>query len=171
MRPSWMAPAVAFVAMGTACSSGKSFRPLQTGDLAPAYSAATMKGDSVSLRALQGKAVLLNVWATWCDPCEKEMPAMEQLRAAFADSGLTILAVSIDDQGADPAVRRFIEDHAIHFTIGRDPAKKIQRVFHTIGTPETFLIDRTGKIAKRWIGQFDPGSEDTKAAVRQVIRG
>ena len=155
----------------TACSGNGEFRPLQVGDSAPAYAAPTMRGDTITLRALLGQPVLLNVWATWCVPCREEMPAMEQLHAVFADSGLRVIAVSVDEAGSDAAVREFIATHGIQFTVARDPDKRVSRAFRTLGVPETFLIDRRGKIARRWIGEFDPTSGVVKRAVRDVLRG
>ena len=164
--------AVATVGLVTgACSGQKQFRPLAVGDPAPAYSVVTMHGDSVALASLSGRAVLLNVWATWCVPCRTEMPAIQRLYTQFADSGLTVIAVSVDDPGADAAVQQFIRTYGIGFTVARDPSKRVSRTFRTIGVPETFLLDRRGRIAKRWIGEFDATSEAVKTAVREAVNG
>ena len=154
-----------------ACGRRGEFRPLQVGDPAPAYSVMTMQGDAITLRGLEGHAVLLNVWATWCIPCQREMPALEALYATFADSGLRVIAVSVDAEGSDADVRRFVDSHGIRFTVARDPDKRVSRTFRTLGVPETFLVDRRGKIARRWIGAFDPTSEAVKTAVRAALGG
>ena len=158
---------VALSAVG--CGARGEFRPLQVGDVAPPYAARTMRGDTVILRALLGRAVVLDVWATWCVPCRKEMPALQRLYAAFADSGLEVVAVSVDEAGSDADVRQFMRTHGIQFTVARDPEKRVSRTYRTLGVPETFLIDRTGKIARRWIGEFDPMSDMVKTAVRAAI--
>ena len=162
---------IAIVAALAGCSGQKSFRPLQVGDPAPAYSTRGLKGDTLAVRALKGKVVLLNVWATWCVPCEQEMPAIETLHRAFADSGLIIVAVSIDEPGNDATVQRFVESHRLHFTIARDPARRIERVFHTVGVPNTFLIDRNGRIARKWIGPLSLGTSEVPDAIRGALRG
>jgi cytochrome c-type biogenesis protein len=154
-----------------ACGRSGEFRPLQVGDAAPTYSATTMRGDTIALRALQGRPVLLNVWATWCIPCRTEMPGIQQLHTAFADSGLEVIAVSVDEAGSDADVQMFVDTYGIRFTVLRDPDKRVSRAFRTLGVPETFLVDRQGKIARRWIGEFDPASEAVKTAVRQALRG
>lgn len=154
-----------------ACGGRGEFRPLRVGDTAPTYSATTLKGDTVTLRALRGQTVLLNVWATWCIPCKKEMPALEQLNAAFADSGLKILAVSVDEQGSDGDVQKFVDTYGIRFIVARDPDKRVSRAFRTLGVPETFLVDRSGRIARRWIGEFEPTSKETKDALRKALGG
>ncbi len=154
----------------TACADAKpGFRPLQAGDRAPTYAAATLAGDSVSLTALRGQAVLLNVWATWCIPCRKEMPALQQLHTLFAGSGLRILAISVDSQGAERDVKTFLDSNGLTFTVALDPARSVQRVFRTIGVPETFLINRDGRLVKRWIGEIEPMSDEVKGAVRTAL--
>jgi peroxiredoxin len=97
------------------------------------------------------------------------MPAIERLSAAFADSGLTVIGVSVDDAGSAAEVRQFVAAHDIRFAIALDPDKRVARVFRTLGVPETFLLDRRGRVARRWIGEFDPGSEAVRAAVRQAL--
>jgi peroxiredoxin len=158
--------AVALLLVG--CSGASDFRPLAVGDPAPAYSGVTLTGDTVSVRAFPGRALLVNIWATWCAPCQAEMPAMQRLYAMFADSGLSVVGVSIDAPGSDGAVRRFVEEHGIRFAVVRDPGQEAARAFATVGVPETFLFDARGRLAKRWIGEFDPLSEATLVSVRQA---
>ena len=154
-----------------ACGESGDYRPLQIGDVAPAYSAPTLRGDTIALQSLHGQPVLLNVWATWCVPCRQEMPAIEHLYGLFADSGLKVIAVSVDEAGSNADVQRFITTFGLQFTVARDPDKRVSQAFRTLGVPETFLIDRHGKIARRWIGEFDPTSEAVMDAVREVLRG
>ncbi|MGH7462585.1 MAG: TlpA disulfide reductase family protein, partial [Longimicrobiales bacterium] len=78
-----------------------SIRALQAGDTAPKFAAVTLAGDTVSLSALRGRAVLLNVWATWCIPCRDEMPALETLHRERANDGLRVVSVSIDAAGME----------------------------------------------------------------------
>src|SRR5688500_1364907 len=72
------------------------FAPVGAGSRAPAYSAPTLDGQTVSLASLRGKVVVLNVWATWCRPCLQEMPALERLHQQLSSQGLAIVAVSVD---------------------------------------------------------------------------
>jgi cytochrome c-type biogenesis protein len=164
--------ALAALAFGlVACGRGSdSFKPLSAGDPAPAYAARTMAGDSVALESLKGGPVMLNVWATWCMPCREEMPALERLHRQFGDSGLRILAVSVDSRGSDRAIQRFVEELGLTFRILWDPEQRVSHTFRTIGVPETFLLDGEGKIARRWIGQFDPLDSTTVALVRETLR-
>src|SRR5690554_3942099 len=91
------------------------FGPLETGARAPAFSARTLDGGTASLDSLRGKVVLLNVWATWCAPCVKEMPALERLHRELAAEGLAVIGVNVDAGSLDPDgaaarhVREFVE--------------------------------------------------------------
>ena len=97
------------------------------------------------------------------------MPGLQALHESYRARGLRVLAVSIDRRDADPEVREFLREHRIDLTVLRDPQERVSRAFRTTGVPETFLIDREGKIAARWIGQFDPLSEEAQARVREVV--
>lgn len=145
------------------------YRAVQVGDQAPALAAPSVDGDTVRLAALQGSAVLLNVWATWCPPCREEMPGLQALHERYAARGLRVLGVSIDSKGAESAIRRFMEDHGITFTILHDASETVARQFRTIGVPETYLIDVDGRIAHRWIGSFDPLAPEVLEAVEAVL--
>jgi cytochrome c biogenesis protein CcmG, thiol:disulfide interchange protein DsbE len=147
----------------------ESYRPLQPGDPAPGFSAPVLGGDTVSLAALRGAPVLLNVWATWCPPCREEMPALQALHETYGDRGLRVLGVSIDARGAESAIRSFTADHGITFTILHDPAESVSRQFRINGVPETFLIDAGGSIAHRWIGAFDPLAPDVAERIEAAF--
>ncbi|MBF0473378.1 MAG: TlpA family protein disulfide reductase, partial [Nitrospirae bacterium] len=95
--------------------------------------------------------ILLNFWATWCGPCQEEIPAMNQLLERFKKKGFIILAVSIDDD--DETVSNFLKNTAMNFTILRDPEQKIARSSYKVfGYPFSFLINKKGIIVKRYIG-------------------
>jgi cytochrome c biogenesis protein CcmG, thiol:disulfide interchange protein DsbE len=148
---------------------GADFRPLAAGSPAPTYTAPTLAGDTVSLAELRGEAVLLNVWATWCAPCRREMPALQAAHEAWADEGLRVVGASIDRRTAAGQVRDFVQDHGITFTILHDAGSEVTRRFRTAGVPETFLIDREGTIVHRWIGEFDPTGPEAAATIRETL--
>jgi cytochrome c-type biogenesis protein len=165
----WAALSTAVFSLG--CQETEQFRPLAVGDPAPVYAARALSGDDLSLADLRGQVVLLNVWATWCIPCQEEMPALQRLHAEMKDKGLVVLAISVDHAGANEAVTRFTEELGIGFTIALDPALEVQRAFRTIGVPESFLIDREGRIAHRWVGPFDPQAADVRALLSEALDG
>ena len=143
------------------------YRPLQAGDRAPDYAAATLGDDTVSLASLRGRPVLLNIWASWCLPCRHEMPALQELDTRYAPQGLEVVAVSIDDHRDDAAA--FAEELELTLLVLHDPAARITRSFRTTGVPESFLVDADGRIVRRWIGAFDPLSDATLAVVEQTL--
>jgi cytochrome c biogenesis protein CcmG/thiol:disulfide interchange protein DsbE len=136
------------------------FTPLDVGSRAPDYTVLTLHGEEVDLSSYQGDVVLLNLWATWCAPCVREMPALQRLHEELGDDGLRIVAVSVDGPasalnplgqfGSD--VRAFIERFGLTFTVLHDPTGKIQRVYQSRGLPTTYIIDRTGRIQRKEYG-------------------
>lgn len=146
---------------------GGSLAQIGVGDPAPAYAAATLSGDTVSLESLRGDVVLLNIWATWCIPCRREMPALERLHAERAGEGLRVVGVSIDGASAD--VGGFAQDLGVGFTILHDPQSRVTHAFRTIGVPESFLISREGVILKRWVGPFDPASPQNATLIEEAL--
>ncbi len=143
--------------------------PVEVGSTAPAFTASDLKtGQSVSLADYKGQVVLLNVWATWCEPCKIEMPSMEQLEKELGPQGLKIVAVSVDEGGAD-AVRQFVRDYGLTFRILHDQTGRIQRTYMTTGIPESFVINRQGKIVKKVIGAADWDATVNKDLMRRLL--
>jgi cytochrome c-type biogenesis protein len=136
---------------------------------APDYAAADLGGHEVALADLRGEVVLVNVWATWCVPCLREMPGLEQLHRDYGERGLEVVGVSIDRTSAVPEMREFLEQHSITYQILHDPDNDVSGAFYTIGVPETFLIDREGVIAHRWIGEFQPGAADVAERLAELL--
>ena len=114
----------------------------------PNYAAVTLAGDSISLPSQRGKVVLLNVWATWCDPCRTEIPALISLYDKYKAQGLTLIGVTIDAEGSDEAIRSFMDEFKMTFPIWHDPSQQILTTFRAIGVPSTYLIDKNGVL--RW---------------------
>jgi cytochrome c-type biogenesis protein len=169
----WKAAACVLpLAAATACGAAEDgeYRPLQPGDAAPAYAAATLAGDSVDLVDLRGSVVMLNIWATWCLPCRDEMPGLQSLHERFGAEGLRVIGVSIDARSADESVAIFVQDFGVTFTILHDPTDRVTRAFRAVGVPSTFLIGRDGDILRRWIGRFEPEAPEIVELVQQALR-
>ncbi len=132
-----------------ACYSGS--RPPGINNAAPDF---TIKdGDhTVSLHDLKGKVVVLNFWATWCPPCVEEMPSLVALQGKMKDR-ITILAVSVDEDGK--AYSDFVKKHNVDLLTVRDATQKSNLLYGTRMFPETFVIDRDGKIRRKFIGAQD----------------
>ena len=150
---------------GAAVNSGR----VEIGLPAPAYATLSLDGDSVSLARERGKVVLLNVWATWCHPCRAEIPVLQQLHERYKAKGLTIVGVSVDTDGTDETVRRFMHDFEMTFPVWRDPDERISALFHTIGVPATFLIDQQGILRWRKTGPIAPTDTSLRAAIERAL--
>ena len=145
----------------------EAFRPIAVGELVPEYTVRTITGDSA--RIAPGEPVtLLNVWATWCGPCEKEFPEIEALQREYGPRGLRIVAVSVDE-GQDEPVREFVNRKGSTFEIGRDPEGSIRRLYQGIGVPESYLISSDGRLLVRQFGAIPDGAASLRAAIEQAL--
>lgn len=149
---------------------GPEVQPVAVGSKAPDYRTVNLAtGDSIKLRsAYRGHVTLINIWATWCVPCRKEMPSMQSLYDSLAPYGFKIAAVSIDQEGPD-VVRDFASDLKLTFDILQDRSNGIQQAYQTTGVPESFLLDTSGVIMKRVIGDHDWSSPANRALVRRLL--
>lgn len=144
---------------------------VEIGQPTPAYAATAMSGDSVSLAALRGKVVLLNVWATWCGPCRKEIPELRALHAAYRDRGFEVVGVSVDTDGTDETIREFLKEFRMDYPIWRDPDERVSALFRLAGVPATFLIDRQGILRWKMTGPVAPGDTTLTAAIDKALAG
>jgi len=117
----------------------------------------------------KGQVVLLNIWATWCEPCQKEIPSLEALYRAYGGKGLKLLAVSVDNAVSEDSIRKFANHYGVTFEILHDPTGAIERTYQTTGYPETFVIGPEGTIRKKWIGADDWSSLGNRALVAQLL--
>lgn len=130
----------------TACKSGS--QPGRIGSTAPDFTIADGQRN-VSLHDFRGKVVLLNFWATWCPPCVEEMPSLVQLQHKMNDR-VTVLAVSVDVDAN--GYSKFLQKHNINLLTVRDPDQKSNTLYGTFKFPETYVIDREGRIRRKFIG-------------------
>jgi len=107
-----------------------------------------LQGKSWTLRELRGKVVLVNFWATWCQPCRKEMPDLDALYKRFKDQGLVILA--IDDEDATK-IKPFLTERPVTYPVLLDTGRKVNDLFRIDGIPKSFVYDREGKLVAQSI--------------------
>jgi cytochrome c-type biogenesis protein len=143
----------------------------ELGRLAPAYSAPTLSGDTVSLESLRGEVVLLNFWATWCIPCRTETPFLQSLHDTYAARGLRVVGASMDQRAAVEDIRAFAERYGVEYTLLHDPATRGLDVYRVVALPGNFLIDREGRV--RWMayGALDEGDEAFSRALTDALGG
>lgn len=139
------------------------------GKPAPSFGAVTLTGDSVNLASLKGDVVLLNVWATWCIPCRREIPELQALHQEYEAKGLHVIGVSVDEGGADSDVESFAKAFSMTYTILRDPGETVSNAFRIPGVPASFLIDREGVVRWRHIGPFKANDPQFLAALNSVL--
>ena len=124
------------------------FVPASPPQQAPAISFVDLTGNTVSLSEFTGKIVLVNLWATWCEPCLREMPSLERLQLRLGDK-ITVVAVS-EDRGGTKTVEPFIDKLGLKsIKTYLDPKSTAERAFKVQGLPTTFLIDRKGRVLGR----------------------
>ena len=141
---------------------------LEPNNPAPTFQALRLDGTVAELADYRGKVILLNVWATWCQPCRAEMPSMERLQRRFAGSDFHVVAVSVD-QAASAVVRQFARELGLTFDILHDPTSAIQTAYRTSGVPESWVIDRSGTIVKKVIGATEWDSPANTALVQALL--
>jgi cytochrome c-type biogenesis protein len=138
---------------------------------APDYKAIELDGTPVSISDYHGKVILVNLWATWCEPCREEMPGLGELHNMFPRSDFEIIGISIDDPGFEQVIVQTMAEDNLTYPVWLDPENRFQFMFRTIGVPESFLIDADGQIIHQWKGAFDPVSDDTINLVDATIQG
>jgi thiol-disulfide isomerase/thioredoxin len=126
-------------------------------------------GQPVSLGSFRGRVVLLNLWATWCIPCRKEMPALDRLQAALGGPDFEVVALSLDRGGA-AASKKFLDaTGASKLALYVDSTGKLANEFKAVGLPTTVLIGRDGREIGRLLGPAEWDAEDAKGLVRAAM--
>ena len=116
----------------------------------------------------RGKVLLINVWATWCEPCRAEMPAIERLHHLVTDTAFRIVSVSIDKEDSS-GVMVFARSFGLTFPILQNQSGDIQDLYQTTGVPESFVVDRNGIIVKKVIGAVEWDGPVNVDLIRSLI--
>jgi cytochrome c biogenesis protein CcmG, thiol:disulfide interchange protein DsbE len=137
--------------------------PILRGQAVPPILLTTFDGPAVNTSELKGKVVVLNFWASWCKPCEGEAAALESAWQSYKPGG-NVVFLGIDYVDTEPEARAYLKKFNISYTNGPDMGTKISQMFRITGVPETYIIDRNGKLAFAQIGPFSTLDE-----IRSVI--
>ncbi len=129
--------------------------PLDVGETAPDFSLNTLGEKKLQLSELQGKKVILNFWATWCPPCRKEMPAMQEFYDHFKDE-VEVVAINLTkSESKKEDVAAYIEKYDYTYPIPLDEKAEVRSAYKVVAVPTTYFIDQEGKIAKIHPGPMD----------------
>jgi thiol-disulfide isomerase/thioredoxin len=127
-------------------------------------------GADRTLADWRGKVVLLNLWATWCAPCRKEMPALDRLQADLGSDKFEVVAISIDRTGLKGA-RKFLDETKVErLALYADPTTRLTSSLGLAGLPATLLIDANGREVGRLLGPAEWDGEDAKRLIRSVLK-
>ena len=142
MRRTWASLVLLLLTMG--CDRGQ--HPRQVDTVAPQFSLSD-GSQSVDLAKLRGKIVLLNFWASWCPPCIEELPTLMELHRRMPE--VVVVAISIDE---DPEkYQRFLTKNHVDLLSVRDPSQRIETMYGTAQIPETYVIDRHGRLRRKFV--------------------
>jgi peroxiredoxin len=124
--------------------------------LAPRFSLPSRSGDTVSLDQLKGQVVMLNFWASWCGPCRKEMPLLDQMHKRYSSLGFTLLGVNVEANTKD--AERWLAETPVSFPVVFDKDSKVSKLYDVNAMPSTVFIDRKGNVRYLHRG-YKPGDE------------
>jgi peroxiredoxin len=135
---------------------------------APSFTLTTLAGQTSGLSAYKGQVVMVNFWATWCGPCQQEMPLLDQMYKKYKPAGFTLIGVNVDKE--TPPVKQLLERKPVSFPVLLDPANQVSKAYHVDEMPSSVIIDRKGQI--RYIHRgYKPGDEnDYQDRIRALIR-
>jgi peroxiredoxin len=152
---------VAIVMTGTAFAA-------DAGGPAPAFTLMGLTGQTGALSQYKGQVVMVNFWATWCGPCQQEMPLLDQMYKKYKPAGFTLIGVNVDKEA--PPVKDLMARKPVSFPVLLDPANQVSKAYHVDEMPSSVIIDRKGEI--RYIHRgYRPGDENEyQDRIRQLIK-
>jgi len=142
-------------------------QPMKENTPTPEFSLATPEGKNISLKDLRGKTVFLNFWATWCEPCREEMPAMEKLYQEHKNQNFVVLAVNVKDRKQEALA--FVRDLKLTYPIAFDPNAEVATLYGAWGLPTTYLIGPKGEGLARGWGPADWYSPAARKLVKELL--
>jgi len=163
----WLLILVIFFAVGSMVWKALPEAPVSVnqGDQSTDFSLPDLQGAMHSLP--RGEVVLLNFWATWCPPCRKEIPSMASLYDTYASRGLKVIAVSVDQRRA--ALLGFMKEYPMPFQVLHDADGAVSRSYGVYRYPESFLVDRNGKILMHVIGAKNWMLEPVLRTIEKIL--
>lgn len=150
------------------CGGAAPRAPKTAGGALPDLELASLDGTKIRLADGNGRVKLVNFWATWCAPCREEIPHFNEIYAEYRDDGLDIVAISMDEEGAE-VVRPFVADNGMRYPVVLGSDEVAEAFGGVVGFPTTFLVDREGKVVDSWVGVIPQRVLEEK--VRTLVAG
>lgn len=173
MRREWLL--VAGIIGGLTVGAGAVVRfagqsAIGVGQLAPDFAAKNLtSGKQARFDSdYRGGVTLVSIWATWCEPCKEEIPAMDSLYRAMGPRGFKIAAVSVD-RGGEAIVKQFANEYHISFDVLHDPSGDIEKAYQTTGVPESFLVGRDGRIVRILLRAHTWNSPASRRVIEELL--
>ncbi len=152
-RPLYILIAVLLVALSAVVADTIRDRVIVVGDNAPRFSVTTDSGKTISRTDFGGRLLVLNFWASWCQPCIEEMPSLNKFQKGLAGNGVVVLGLSVDRN--EKAYRNLLKRFPVSFQTARDPSADISASYGTFKYPETYVINTKGEVVEKFIGPQD----------------
>lgn len=142
-------------------------RTISAGSMAPDFSIKTEDGRTMSRQNFGGKVLVLNFWASWCPPCAAETPSMKIFHERLKDQGVVLLAISVD-KNADK-YRAFLKRFGVNFATAHDPAARISGSYSTYRYPETYVINKDGRVVEKIVGRKNWADENFLRSIQALL--
>jgi peroxiredoxin len=144
-------------------------RPIGAGDAAPDFTLPAAGGGSLALHDFRHRVVVLNFWATWCPPCVEEIPSLQKFADQTRDSGVVVIGVSEDQNRG--SLEKFTAQHHLSYPVAHDSSQSVAARYGTFKYPETFILGRDGRVARKIAGPVDWQNPHLVGAVQALARG
>mgnify|MGYP006279542103 CR=1 FL=1 len=141
---------------------------LRPGERAPEIGLRDLDGNRVTIASLRGNVVLVDFWASWCEPCAEEMPHLERLYQRYRDQGFRVVAVSQDRRLSN--VRSFLRRHSVSFPVVHDASHQVSGRYQPPGMPSSFIIDRRGIVRHVHEGYRSGDERAMEREIRALLR-
>ncbi len=137
------------------------------GDTAPSFKVTTEDGRTITPKDFGGKLLVVHFWATWCPPCITETPSLNAFQKQFKNDGVVVLGISVDQSAK--AYRAFLQRMNISFATARDPEAKIASDYGTFQYPETYIINREGKVLEKIISNTEWMDPERQKLIHEML--
>lgn len=140
---------------------------INAGDRAPNFKVTTEDGRILTPTNFGGKLLVLNFWASWCDPCKEETPSLEAMSRLLGDKGVVVLGISMDQN--EKAYKDFLSRYRISFKTSRDPSWDITASYGTLQLPDSYIIDPSGKVVQKVVNAQNWMAPDVIAGLQKML--